>query len=421
MEYEEFMRIMDKQVVPALGCTEPIAVALAAAKARQALACNPKEIHIFASRNIIKNGMGVGIPGTGMKGLYIAAALGAVEGNPDAELEVLKGISEEGISKAKEMVNMKMVHIQLKETDEKLFIEACCKSENKESKVIIKGNHTNVIFIEVNGKKVFDKTFEANESNKQNIKLSIKEIYEFADTVPFNKIKFLLKGVEMNKNISREGLKGDYGLQVGKKIYESIKSGLLSEDLQSYAMSVTAAAVDARMAGCVYPVMSNSGSGNQGLAASLPVIAVAERLDKNEEKLCRALVISHLITIHIKSFTGVLSPLCGSEIAGIGASCGITYLLGGEYKNLCYAIKNMIGDISGIICDGAKNGCALKISTSVSAALQSAILAISGFEVSENDGIIDCDVEKTIRNLASIGTEGMIATDKVILNIMTCK
>lgn len=421
MEYEEFMRIMNKQVVPALGCTEPIAVALAAAKARQALACDPKEIHIFASRNIIKNGMGVGIPGTGMKGLYIAAALGAIEGNPDGELEVLKGISEKGISKAKEMVNMKMVHIQLKETDEKLFIEACCKSENKESKVIIKGNHTNIISIEVNGQKVFDKIFEVNESNEQNIKLSIKDIYEFADTVSFNKIKFLLKGAEMNRNISREGLKGNYGLQVGKKIYESIKSGLLSEDLQSYAMSITAAAVDARMAGCVYPVMSNSGSGNQGLAASLPVIAVAERLGKSEEKLCRALVISHLVTIHIKSFTGILSPLCGAEIAGIGASCGITYLLEGKYKNLCYAIKNMIGDISGMICDGAKNGCALKISTSVSAALQSAILAISGFEVSENDGIIDCNVEKTIRNLASIGTEGMIATDKVILNIMTCK
>lgn len=239
--------------------------------------------------------------------------------------------------------------------------------------------------------------------------------------VDHNKISFLLDGAEMNKKIGVEGITNDYGLKVGKTIYSKMKSGLIGDDIQNYAMALTAGASDARMAGCMLPVMSNSGSGNQGLTVMLPVVAVCEKLKVSKETQIRALALANLIAIHIKSYLGRLSALCGCVVSASGASAGIVYLLGGDLKKIKYAIKNMAGNIVGMICDGAKTGCALKVSTGVSAAMQSALLAMDNIEISCQDGIINDNIEETIKNLAKIGSEGMKETDNLILDIMTSK
>lgn len=421
---EEIIKLLNKEVVLALGCTEPIAVALATAKCREVLKSIPESVEVLVSPNIFKNGMGVGIPGTGMIGLNIAAALGAVGGVANKLLQVLLSINDDDIELAKKMIDDNKVAVKLKETSEKLYIEAICRSKNDCVKVIIKDAHTNITDIEFNGEKLFevaDSRDTASDSNQEKIKLTVDEIYNFAMTVSLDKVRFLLQGAEINKKLSSEALKNKYGLGVGKAIYENVNKGIVNDGIETCAKYITAAAVDARMAGCSYAVMTNSGSGNQGITVSLPVLAVAEKLGVDEEKTIRALAISNLVAIHIKSYLGRLSALCGCVVASTGASCGITYLLGGNLENIKFAIKNMIGDISGMVCDGAKCGCALKVSTGVSSAIQAAMLALNNIEISQSDGIIDKDVEKTIKNLCTLGNEGMKDADKVMLNIMTCK
>lgn len=427
MGCKNYVEILKREVVPALGCTEPIAVAYAAAKAAQVLGKNPEKIEAWLSANILKNGMGVGIPGTGMTGLDISVSLGAVGGNADAELEVLKDVKPEDIELAKKMIDENKIDIKLKEVPDKLYIEVITRSGNEYAKVVIKGNHTNIVLIEANGKKLVSKNDEnatacaaCSACNEE--ELTIKDIYEFATTVDFEDIKFLLQGAKMNTAVSEEGLKNEYGLQVGKKLKNTKDLALFSDNLANKIVSRTAAGSDARMAGCTLPVMTTAGSGNQGITCTLPSVVMVEELGKTEEDLARALVISNLVTVHIKKHVGRLSPLCGCGIAApTGTSCAITWLLGGKLENIEHAIKNMIGDMSGMICDGAKSSCALKIASSVNAAVQCAILAMNGIEVSEKDGIVAKDVEKTIKNLAQLGNEGMEATDRVILDIMVCK
>ncbi|KYH35351.1 serine dehydratase alpha chain [Clostridium tepidiprofundi DSM 19306] len=420
----KFIELLKTEVVPALGCTEPIAVALAASKGIQALEKEAESIDVFVSGNILKNGMGVGIPGTGMTGLDIAAALGAIGGNPDAELEVLKDITKEDVNEAVKMVEEGKVTIIHKNVPDKLYIEVICKTKEEYSKVVIKQKHTNIVLIERNGNAIFkDNSSEENvvTTTEDRDFATIDNIHEFAHDVELDDIKFLLESVKLNKNVAKEGLEGDYGLKVGKTIAENVKKGILCDDIQSYAMSLTAAASDARMAGCMCPVMSNSGSGNQGITVTLPIVAVAEKLESSEEKLLRALAIGHLTAIHIKTYLGRLSALCGATVAATGASVGITYLLGGNCTQAKYAIKNMVGNVAGMICDGAKIGCALKVSTCTSAAVQSALLAINDIVISEKEGVIDRDIEKTIKNLGTIATQGMNQTDNVILDIMVSK
>lgn len=420
----ELIHLLKREVVPALGCTEPIALAYAVSKARKALNEKPDRVDTFLSRNILKNGMGVGIPGTGMTGLGIAAALGAVGGNSEAGLEVLKDIKIEHIEEAKKMLYEQKVSINLKNVPDKLYIEAICWSKDRYSRVIIKEKHTNIVLIEVDKKKIYEELPQRAASGlmEESMELSLDTIYDFAVHVPFEDIKFLLDGVNMNMKVAEEGLIKDYGLKVGKTLKNSIQKGIVSDDIQGYASMVTAAGADARMAGCTYPVMSSAGSGNQGLTAILPVAAVAKKLEKSDNELARALAISHLTTIHIKNFIGRLSALCGCGVAAsIGASSGITYLLGGDLKSIKCCVKNMIADVSGMICDGAKPGCALKLATAIGAAVQCAALGINGIEVSSHDGIIDKDVEKTIKNLGNVCTLGMVDTDRIILDIMTCK
>lgn len=422
-EWEQYIQIIQANVIPSLGCTEPISTAYATALATQLLNEQPERIQVYVSGNLMKNGMGVGVPGTGMVGLPIAAAAGAIGGNPEAGLEVLKDITPEHVSQAKAMIEAGQVNVQVKDVPEVLYSEVVVSSGNSHARVIIKDHHTQVVLKELNAKTVFSAEQESGNGKKKNTTapLSVAAIYEFATLAPYDKVSFILDAASLNNTISTEGLAGSYGLQVGKTLQQNISQGLLSEDLMTLAMMRSSAASDARMDGAMLPAMSNSGSGNQGIAATMPVVAVADHLGCGEEKLARALTLSHLIAIYIKTHLDTLSAMCGATTAGTGASCGITFLLGGELKQVECAIFNMIGDIAGIFCDGAKACCSMKVSTSAGAAVKAALMAINNIRVSGQEGIIAQGVEETIDNLGLLGNQGMRETDRMILKIMTSK
>ncbi len=429
--YREILELLTNEVKPALGCTEPIAVALATAKANEVLISNGFEtqnILVNVSANILKNGMGVGVPGTGMVGLHIAAALGTTCGKSSYKLEVLKDLNETSINKAKKIVSDQLVKVSLASTDKKLYIEGIAISNNNYAKVVIEDNHDNITHVEFNGVSIIQKSeSELNNQDSITVKsisdynLSLDKIYDFALNVPLDNLLFMLDSEKLNIELSKNGLENEYGLMVGRVLANPKYKDIFGNGLMLDIMSQTAAASDARMAGCTLPAMSNSGSGNQGITVTIPVITTAKKLGSSKEQLIRALAISHLIAIHIKGHLGKLSALCGCVIASTGAACGIVYLNGGSLDQISYAIKNMIGNITGMVCDGAKVGCALKVASGVSSALQSAILALENICISSNDGIIDEDIEKTIHNLGMIGSIGMQSTDKMILDIMKNK
>ncbi len=435
----EVIELLQNEVKPALGCTEPIAVALAVAKAMEIMEekCGITDrdwrmkdcysLRIEVSGNILKNGMGVGIPGTGMVGLHIAAALGAVCGKSEYRLEVLNDLEEKAIERAEEMVEGKAVCVGLAETDHKLYVKASVILTGGHcSCAVIQDNHDSIVETSYNGS-VLTSSYETegcespDRKTTLDYKLTVREILDFAKTVEYEDIKFILDSRTLNLALAKEGLKGCYGLKVGYAISRTDNREVFGDDFLSYAMSMTAAASDARMAGCTLAAMSNSGSGNQGITVTMPVIAYSLKYGTDDEKLARALVLSHLIAIHIKGYLGKLSALCGCVIASTGSSCGLVYLRGGDYEQICAAIKNMIGNITGMVCDGAKVGCAMKVASGVSSALQSAVLAREGICISEHDGIIEKDIEKTIQNLGRIGSVGMQNTDNMILDIMVCK
>ena len=435
----EIIELIKKEVKPALGCTEPIAVALAAAKAAEILTdrcpcCGTAwressgfNVAVEVSGNILKNGMGVGIPGTGMVGLHIAAALGAVCGKSEYGLEVLHDLCGSSVERAKELVNSGLVKVMHTETGHKLYVKVTISAgEGHSASAVIEDDHDNIVETCFDGtvlqcSQAQQKKNTANHRGTLDNKQTHKEIYDFASSVDFKDISFILESRDLNLKLAKEGLSGDYGLKVGKTISSDSYREVFGNDFMSYAMALTAAASDARMAGCTLPAMSNSGSGNQGITVTMPVIAYALKYDVPEEQLARALVLSHLTAIHIKGYLGKLSALCGCVIASTGASCGITYLRGGSYQHVCAAVKNMIGNITGMVCDGAKVGCAMKVASGVSSAIQSAVLAMDGTCISEHDGIIEKDIEKTIRNLGQIGSVGMQGADSMILDIMVCK
>lgn len=416
---EIFLQKMKEEFVPALGCTEPVALAYAAAKAREVLGVQPERIEFHVSGNVFKNGMGVGIPGSGMVGLPIAGALGALGGNPDAGLEVLGGICSETMEFAKQFVDQGNVKVDVKYKVPKLYIECVCYNGENSGRVIIKHRHTNIVSAEKNGELLFNNDESAsNEEGTDFSKWNFSAIYDFITTVELEEIAFVEKGIELNKLIAQEGLRGNYGLQVGKSMMLNIKNGILSGDMMNRSVMLTAAAADARMAGSSMPVMSNCGSGNQGLSVSLPVVVVAEELKADREKLLRALALALLVTIYMKSYVGQLSALCGVLLSTAGAACGITYIMGGNFKQLGMTLQNMTGSVTGMICDGAKYGCSQKIAASVSAAVQSSLLAMSCNSLGGQDGIIDDNVEETIRNIGRLANEGMEVTDEVILKTM---
>lgn len=440
----QIIEIIHREVKPALGCTEPIAVALAVAKAVEIITencpCTCPEgwrmgadfrLDVAVSANILKNGMGVGIPGTGMVGLPVAAALGAVCGESARGLEVLASLSEAGVSRAKELVAGGKVRISVAPTDRLLYVKATVSVDGRaeasaeldpHAYAVIEDDHDRIVETSFADKILMssESGAAAADHSAEDDALSVREILSFAESVAYEDIAFILDDRRLNLALAREGLRGDYGLRVGKAIREN-QAEVFGDDFMSFAMGMTAAASDARMAGSTLPAMSNSGSGNQGITVSMPVIAYAMKYGVNDERLARALILSNLVAIHIKTFLGKLSALCGCVVASTGSACGIVWLQGGGYEQICSAIKNMTGNITGMVCDGAKVGCAMKVASGVSCAVQSAVLAMRGTCIPSTDGIIDDDVEKTIRNLGAIGSAGMKTADKMILDIMLCK
>lgn len=423
-EREQIIALIKKEVVPAIGCTEPIAVALCVAKATETLGCHPENIKVFLSANILKNAMGVGIPGTDMIGLPIAVALGALIGKSEYQLEVLKDSNPEAVEAGKKMIESQCIDIALKENiEEKLYIEAVCTHGNDSATAIISGGHTNFVYISRNQDVLLDNRTPASaEAQAAHVELTLRKVFDFATTAPLEEIEFILEARRLNKNAAERSFQGKYGHELGRMLRNSqTERNIMGNNTFTHILSYTSAACDARMAGAMIPVMSNSGSGNQGIAATLPVVVYAEDNHNSEEELTRALILSHLTAIYIKQSLGRLSALCGCVVAATGSSCGITYLMGGGYQQVMYAVQNMIATLTGMICDGAKPSCALKLTSGVSTAVMSAIMAMEQKCVTAVEGIIEENVNQSIRNLTKIGSEGMNETDKLVLDIMTHK
>lgn len=420
---EQIVALIHQEVVPAVGCTEPMAVALCVARATEDLGCRPEKIRVWLSANMLKNAMGVGIPGTGMIGLPIAVAMGAIVGKSEYQLEVIKDLTPETLEEGKRYIGEDHIDIKLKhDITEKLYIEVVCERGDDTATAIITGGHTNFVYEERNGQVLLDKRMCVGEEGETHgVALNLKTVWDFATTSPVDEIEFILESKRYNMGAAQASLKGNYGHCLGKTMDRPLSKGIFGDSIFSRIISKTASACDARMGGAMIPVMSNSGSGNQGICATNPVVVYAEENENTEEELVRALTLSHLTAIYIKQSLGKLSALCGCVVASIGSSCGITYLMGGEYNDICFAVRNMIANLTGMICDGAKPSCALKISSGVSTALLSAVLAREGKHVTEAEGIIDKDVDRSIHNLTSIGKEAMCATDDMVLNIMTHK
>ena len=414
---ERIIKLVQREVVPAIGCTEPMAVALCTAKATEQLGCRPEKIEVCLSANILKNAMGVGIPGTGMIGLPIAIALGALIGKSAYQLEVLKDLTPEALEEGKRYIAEKRISIALKEgICEKLYIEVLCKAGDKEETAVIAGSHTHFVAGDASNYRTTD-----NDSTTDETELNMRLVYDFATTAPLDEIRFIMEARRLNMDAAREAIKGNYGHNLGKTIDRPLSKGIFGNSIFSHIISRTASACDARMGGAMIPVMSNSGSGNQGICATNPVCVYAKENENTEEELIRGLMLSHLTAIYIKQSLGKLSALCGCVVASIGSSCGITYLMGGDYERICYAVKNMIANLTGMICDGAKPSCSLKITSGVSTAMFSALLAMEGKCVTSEEGIVDDCVDKSIHNLTRIGHDAMDETDRCVLEIMTNK
>ena len=419
---DKIISLIRREVVPAIGCTEPVAVAICVAKATEVLGDIPEQVTLLLSGNIIKNAMGVGIPGTGMVGLPIAIALGAIAGKSEYGLEVLKDVDEAAIEKGKKFIEEERIKIlHHKNPPCNLHIDVTVSKGKDIAQAVISGSHTNFIHISRNGKIVYEgEGLNESHENEDDLKLSASTVYDFAMNVPLEKIGFILESGWMNRDAARLALREDYGHGLGKVIKdEGIK--FFGDTTIRHLLAMTSAACDARMGGAQIPVMSNSGSGNQGITATLPVVCFAEDIDATDEQLTRALALSNLTSIYIKQGLGRLSALCGCVVASTGASAGLVHLMGGGYEEVCSAIKNMVANLTGMICDGAKPACALKITSGVSTALMSAMLAMNGKCVTSREGIVNDDIDKTVYNLTSIGKEAMTETDNLVLDIMINK
>ena len=417
---DQLIALIQDQIRPAVGCTEPGAAAYAAAVAAQTLGETPERLTVSVSRNILKNAMGVGIPGTDMVGLPIAVALGALCGDAGAGLAVLHNITDEDVAQAQKLVDAQGVQVCLSDHPQKLYIDVLAEAGEHSARTVIAGTHTNIIRIEKDGQCIStgDGTEESGAAGA-GAELSLKEIDDFVRSVSSEKLSFLRECINMNSAISQEGLEHPYGLGIGQSIYETLPENNSEEN---YALAVTCAAADARMGGCTLPVMSSCGSGNQGLTATLPVIAVARKRGLSEEDTFRALAYSLLVTIHVKQHLGKLSALCACSVgASIGTACALTYLDGGTLQQIGHCVDNVVADVSGVICDGAKAGCALKIATGVSSAFRGAMLAMKNRNASALDGIVGHDPEASVDNLGNLCNTGMLDMDRVILDMLVCK
>ena len=398
-ERAKIIALINREVVPAIGCTEPIAVALCTARAAELLDTQPEKIEVRLSANILKNAMGVGIPGTGMIGLPIAVALGALVGRSEYRLEVLRDVTPEAVGRGARYIDEKRVCISLKEDiAEKLYIEVEASAGERRAVAVIAGGHTAFVYLERDGEVLLDKrTASVAEEEAGEVPLTLRRVWDFAMTAPLDELRFILETRRVNKAAAERALAGEFGHCVGRTLRCERERRVMGDSIFSRILSYTSAACDARMAGAMIPVMSNSGSGNQGIAATLPVVVYADETAADEEHTIRALVLSHLTVIYIKQSLGRLSALCGCVVAATGSSCGITYLMGGAYEQVAAAVKNMIANLTGMICDGAKPSCSMKLTSGVSTAVLSAMMAMDGHCVTPVEGIIEEDVDKCIR------------------------
>lgn len=417
--------ILKAEVKPALGCTEPVAVALACAKAKELLGEEIVSHEVLVSPNVYKNGMCVGIPGTERLGLKISVALGFIGGHSENGLRVLETLTEEQVKKSEDYMDNNNIDVSPADTKEKVYIEVKLEGKTRTSKVIIRAKHDNFVYLEENGTILLNEEkieeVEVAETDEENIldNITIKELVENVEALEFKDIEFLLEGVSMNEEIANYGLNHKVGIGVGYGLKKSMESGLLGDDLLNNAMMITAAASDARMAGVKMPVMSSNGSGNHGITAILPIVAYNKKFPQSDEKIAKALAISHLVTAYVKNFTGRLSAVCGCGVAAsTGATAGIAWLMGGDIKQVEGAMEHIVASLSGMICDGAKSGCAVKLASAASAAVQSAIIANQNCFVPQKNGIVGANVEQSIQNLGKVSDKGMSVTDEVIINVM---
>lgn len=425
-KWSQFIQAVQEEVKPALGCTEPISLALACAMAAARLSGDVTHIEAWVSPNLMKNGLGVTVPGTGMVGLPIAAALGAIGGNAQAGLEVLKAASDDAIVRAKALLNAGKVQVNLQDPCEDILYSRACVYAGKESaSVTIAGGHTRVVQIVCQGEICFSLDEQQQSGTVDPLAVladtTLAEILEFVEQAPFSAIRFILEAAHLNDRLSQEGLSGKWGLHIGATLRHQQQRGFFAEDVGSSIVIRTSAASDARMGGATLPAMSNSGSGNQGITATMPVLVVAEHLKVDEETLARALMLSHLSAIYIHHQLPRLSALCAATTAAMGAAAGMAWLLDGRYQAIAMAISSMIGDVSGMICDGASNSCAMKVSTSVSSAWKAVMMALENTAVTGHEGIVAHDVEHSIANLCALACRSMQATDRQIIEIMASK
>ncbi len=424
MNDAQIINLIKREVVPAIGCTEPAAVALCTAYAVEALGGSPDKIDLKLSANMLKNAMGVGIPGTGMTGLPIAVALGALIGKSSYQLEVLKDCTPAAVQQAKDWLKRGALSIGLTdESDEVLYIDVRARCGDASSRAIIAREHTRLVFLEGPAAEPVNRMQELGPVSERAAgeELTLRRVWDFATTVPLEDIEFINESRRLNEAAAEQALRGNYGHELGKTLSRPLGRGIFGDTIFSHIISATSSACDARMAGAMIPVMSNSGSGNQGIAATLPVVVFARENHNTDEELTRALVLSHLTAIYIKQSLGRLSALCGCVVASTGSSCALTYLMGGGYEQVTASVKNMIANLTGMVCDGAKPSCALKVSSGVSTAVLSAMLAVQNHSVSCVEGLIEDDVDRCIHNLTRLGSVGMQQTDKMVLDIMTHK
>lgn len=418
--YTKLLNILKKELIPALGCTEPIAIAYASARAKEVLGEMPDEIVVKCSGNIIKNVKGVIVPTTGnMKGIETSAILGAVAGKASKELEVLTDVNDEDIQKTKNLIDLNICKVELEEEVDNLYIKVIVKKGEITASVTIVDNHTNITKIEKNDKIIFEKdSTEENKSDDYSVEdVSVRIIYDFANNVNIDDVKEILdRQIKYNTAIATEGLTHKYGANVGESLIRNY-----GNDIKILAKAYAAAGSDARMSGCTMPVIINSGSGNQGITVSIPVIVYAKYLSVADEKLYRALVLSNLIAIYQKKGIGKLSAYCGAVSAACGCAAGISYLHDAPFEVITKTITNVLGNVSGIVCDGAKPSCAAKIASSVDAAIMAHYMALDGRTFSPGEGLVKGDVEETIKSICKMGKDGMKGTDVEILNIMINK
>ena len=421
---EKVLKILEEEIVAAEGCTEPIALSYAAAKAKRILGTIPNKVDVFLSGNIIKNVKSVTIPNSdGMVGIEAAIAIGLIAGDDRKELMVISDVTSEQLTEVKEFLAKDIIKTHVHPGDIKLYIRLEISNDIDNVVLEIKHTHTNVTQIQKNGKVLLSQVCndgDFNSSLTDRKVLSVKFIYDLAKIIDIDLIRPIFqKVVNYNSAIAEEGLKGKYGVNIGKMILENIEKGIYGNDVRNKAASYASAGSDARMSGCALPVMTTSGSGNQGMTASLPIIKFAAEKNLSGEELIRGLFVSHLITIHVKTNVGRLSAYCGAICAAAGVAASLTYLHGGSYEMVCAAITNILGNLSGVICDGAKASCAMKISSGIYSAFDATMLALNKDVLKSGDGIVGVDIEETIRNVGELAQSGMKGTDETILDIMT--